>query len=115
MSGLSFPPAARIRTSREYDLVFKAGRSFHTANFKLVIAEGSAPWSRLGLVVSRRVGDAVRRNRIKRRLREWFRLGRHFFAAPLDIVVIAKPGAAGLEFGQISAELDQAVGRWRRV
>lgn len=112
--GNSFPPAARIRSPVEYDRVFKAGKPFHSANFKVIVAEGGAGWSRLGLVVSRRVGDAVRRNRVKRRIREWFRLCRSNFAAPVDIVVVAKSGSAILEYGQIARELDLAVGRWRQ-
>jgi len=49
---------------------------------------------RLGLTVSRRVGNAVTRNRIKRRLREAFRLGRHAWPTGLDLVVIVHPHEA---------------------
>lgn len=52
--------------------------------------------ARLGLAVSRRAGNAVARNRIKRRTREWFRHHRGCLAG-LDVVVSARPQAAGLD------------------
>ncbi|RJQ68945.1 MAG: ribonuclease P protein component [Desulfobacteraceae bacterium] len=50
--------------------------------------------SRIGITVSRRVGNAVKRNRIKRLAREYFRLNNSFFKKPWDIHVIAKKEAA---------------------
>jgi len=61
--------------------------------------------ARLGLTVSRRVGGAVVRNRVKRRVREWFRTGA-VRRTPVDLVVIARPGAAVLSYGELSRELD---------
>lgn len=61
--------------------------------------------SRFGFSVSRRVGNSVVRNRVKRRLREFVRLNRSEFSAARDFVVIAKPGAANLSCAEISREL----------
>ena len=51
---------------------------------------------RLGITVSRKVGGAVVRNRVKRRIREWFRVERGSLGSGVDWVVIARPPAAGL-------------------
>jgi len=59
-------------------------------------AEGGGP--RLGLTVSRKVGNAVVRNRVKRRIREWFRRERDCFGGAWDVVVIARREAVGLDF-----------------
>jgi len=63
-------------------------------------------YHRLGLVVSRRVGNSVRRNRIKRLLREWFRLNKQSIPLPgKDLVVVAYPGADALSLEALTGEL----------
>ena len=110
--GASFPKTCRIRTSAEYDRAFRSGRSIHTRHFRLVVAPAPEAVGRLGLVVSRKVGKAWARNRVKRRLREYFRMHRHAFAVHVDLVVVAKKGAAELETGVLFQELEEALAPW---
>jgi ribonuclease P protein component len=49
------------------------------------------------------------RNRVKRRVREWFRRERHRLAAGAEVVVIARPGAAALETPEVAAGLEAAL------
>ncbi len=62
---------------------------------------------RLGITASRKVGNAVVRNRLKRAVREWYRGNRSKLAEGVDIVVIARPGAARLDSAGIAANLDE--------
>lgn len=68
--------------------------------------ETSGAGARIGLTVSRRVGNAVVRNRVKRRLREWFRQSAVRAAGAFDWVVIARPAAAALPSVAMRIELD---------
>lgn len=68
---------------------------------------------RLGLVAQKRFFDAVRRNRVKRCLREWFRQHKQNIPLPgKDIVVVARPGAERLKTGEIALELREVFRRW---
>ena len=104
-----FPKAARIRRRREYLALGRTARRRYTAHF-VVLCERRDGESRLGVTVSRKVGDAVVRNRVKRRVREAFRRDPRRLLPNHDIVVIAKPGAATLALGDVAAELGAAVG-----
>ena len=64
---------------------------------------------RLGITVSRKVGGAVIRNRVKRRIREWFRSWKVDLDQSFDLVIIAKPGAAALKSPELQQELSELM------
>ena len=66
--------------------------------------------ARLGITVTRRVGKAVTRNRVKRQVRECFRRRRRLLDEGLDVVVIARGGAAELLTPEVEAELGGLFG-----
>lgn len=102
------PKFRRLRKTWEYQKVWQMGCKRHTPHFILLSMKCSADQPRLGMTVSRKVGNAVERNRVKRLVREFFRLKYHLFTVPVDFSVIAKKGAASLSIKQLFAELDQA-------
>jgi ribonuclease P protein component len=104
---MSFGPDRRLRKHAEFaqEQGQRSTRRVGTAHFTLLLApqRASGP-SRLGLVVGRRVGDAVRRNRIKRLCRECFRQWRDLVPAGVDLIVIARAGAPELDLCRVRAE-----------
>ena len=105
--GEGFPKAARVRRRWEYLALGRRGRRRHAAHFVVLAAPRSGS-SRLGVTVSRKVGGAVVRNRVKRRVRELFRRHPMRLLAGHDVVVIAKPGAGDLASVEIARELTAA-------
>jgi ribonuclease P protein component len=75
------------------------------AHFVFLVAPRQEPGpARLGLVVSRKVGNAVARNRVKRVCRECFRHGHAAVPEGIDLVIVARAGAAELDFAAASRE-----------
>jgi ribonuclease P protein component len=105
---------ARITRSGDFDLVYRRGRS--AANRHLVVyafsREDRPPGepARLGLSVSRKVGDAVERNRVKRVLREQFASRSEALSPGIDVVVVARPGVAQYIEDRGSAALGARLG-----
>lgn len=80
------------------------GKKLYTPHFGVCLAPGEGPGPRLGLVAGRKVGQAARRNRLKRLLREFFRRHKKLLP-PGDIIIMARRGAADLTYAQVQAEL----------
>ena len=105
-----FPKKYRLLKRFEFRRVENAGKRKRLDHVVVVFAENSGDSPRLGLVVSRRVGNAVIRNRVKRIIREFFRYHR-LTLSPVDVVVIARKGANLPERDLWFRELDTAF-RW---
>jgi ribonuclease P protein component len=94
----------RIRRSSDYDRIWREGQRYHTRHF-VVIVSSSRDCSRLGITVSRKIGNAVCRNLLKRWIRELFRRHPKRFRLFLDISIIAKRQAGHLSHLQLDREL----------
>lgn len=105
-----FPKAERLLKRAEFLRISAQGRKVHTANFIILWEQSGTPLARIGITVSRKVGCAVTRNRVKRLIREFYRLNKRLFA-PADYTIIAKLGAARLDLHGICQELGRALQR----
>ena len=94
-----------LRTRADYAQVFAARRRAGDNLLLVYVAENGLGWSRLGLSVGRKVGNAVRRNFVRRRIREAFRLAKDDLPRGLDILCVAKPGA-----GRSDADVGRSLG-----
>ena len=85
--------------------VYQQGVRSYSEHFTIIECKNQTGISRLGITVSKKVGNAVQRNRIKRLIREYFRLNRSRLSTPRDIVIIAKKDASLLKYQEICSEL----------
>jgi len=93
MTSQRFSAEFRLKTSAEFELVYRRKCSASDSLILVFVRHNELPHPRLGLSVSRKVGNAVVRNRWKRLLRESFRLTRVDLPPGVDIVVIPRAGA----------------------
>lgn len=82
--------ADRILKRHEFIALSKSGRRIQNEHFIAIFAAAQHSRSRLGITVTKKVGKAVKRNRIKRFVREFFRLNRQRYSGKWDINIIAK-------------------------
>ena len=118
-----FRRADRLLDSRDFRRVLSRGRRrahrdlvvFSTEDQSFSNQFGNlgtiqASGSRLGITASRKVGNAVVRNRFKRRVREWFRARRCELPKDVDLIVIARRSGAELSFRDLDQRLSRLMG-----
>jgi len=89
---LGLPKRSLVRKGWEYQAIYKKGKRFKGNNFTLIVAENNLGYNRLGISIHSQIKGAVKRNRIKRIIRESFRLARESYPLESDIVVTVRPG-----------------------
>lgn len=96
----------QIRKKNEYAIIYKRGKRSYSNHFTIITGKNPSGGRRIGITVSRKVGNAVRRNRIKRLIREFFRLNKARLSESQDIVIIGKKGTPSLCYQDICHELE---------
>ena len=133
---LGFPARLRLKQRREFLRVQRGGRKHHVRHFMVFVSRRSTPRpdpskpdntsgsteptsqtsteplpTRLGVTVTRKVGNAVCRNRIKRLVREVFRLHRDRLQPGVDLVFVAKQQAADADFAAVLDDFEALIRR----
>ena len=86
-----FPKESILRKSREFNRVYREGKRFRGEGFSLIVLENGERRSRIGVSIHRKLKGAVKRNRIKRIVRESFRLHQRQYPVNCDIVFAIRP------------------------
>ncbi|MEL6195698.1 MAG: ribonuclease P protein component [Myxococcota bacterium] len=102
-----------LRRRRDFVRVQSRGRR-SKGRYVVVLSLPSSVPTRVGFTVSKRVGNAVVRNRTRRRIKEILRLSPSMLPVGADVVVIAYPGAARVSSGALAGDLERCFQRLRR-
>jgi ribonuclease P protein component len=104
MGGQCLRSSERLRRPSEYQRVFQHGKKLVAPMFVLYALPTSEPHSRMGMAVSKRVGRAVVRNRVKRLIRELFRQHKTRLRSPCDVVFVARRRVAEASLGDCTRQ-----------
>jgi ribonuclease P protein component len=106
----------RLHLSRDFKNVFRYGDVWRSDALTLFTlkkpTETAGAWTRMGIIVPRKTAGAVQRNRLKRRLREIFRLNKGILERYSDMVIIGREKAALMDFGNLEKKVFEL---WRRA
>jgi ribonuclease P protein component len=84
----NFSPQERIRKKKDFLHLYKKGTRYRGKYFLLIYLSNEFAYSRVAVVASKKLGNAVQRNRIKRRFRTLFRRNKTLLQKPLDLIII---------------------------
>lgn len=94
-----------LRSNKEFKNVYDNGKSFVNRTLVMYVLENGTNRNKLGIVVSKKVGNSVVRHRVKRLIKESYRLHEGVFNSGLDIVVVARQRAAAVGFFEAESAL----------
>ena len=102
----SFRKFERIRKRKDYLRIYHEGKRINSKNFITILSRNQTGIQRLGITITKKVGNSVQRNRIKRLLREFFRLNKDRLPGSNDIVIIVKNEIPPLKYPDVYEELE---------
>ena len=108
-----YPRSSRLTAARDFRRLFQSGRRLQSGPLRLVWLTEGVEGLRYATVAGRKVGNAVVRNRVRRRLRELFRVRRHLFNTPAHLALVVGPGAGelpGSELRRLALDLWDRAG-----
>ena len=94
-----------LKKNHQFQFVYKNGKSYVNKYLVMYIKENGLERNRIGISVSKKVGNSVVRHRVTRLIRESYRLHESVFNSGLDIVVVARSAAAQANFEKIESAL----------
>lgn len=94
-----------LKKNRDFQNVYKNGKSNANRYLVMYVVDNGLHQNRLGISVSKKVGNSIVRHRLTRLIRESYRLNEELFPVGKDIVVIARTAAKGRSFGEIESAL----------
>ena len=102
-----------LKKNRDFQQVYKRGTSKANRYLVMYVLPNQHMKNRLGISVSKKVGNSVVRHRVTRLIRESYRLNERSFRQGLDIVVVARPNAKDRTYQEIESALMHLAGRMK--
>ncbi len=94
-----------LKKNTQFQFVYKNGKSYANKYLIMYVKENGTDRNRIGISVSKKVGNSVVRHRVTRLVRESYRLHENIFNSGLDMVIVARPAAASAGYYEVESAL----------
>ena len=94
-----------LKKNHQFQFVYRNSKSYANKYLIMYVKENGLSKNRIGISVSKKVGNSVVRHRVTRLIRESYRLHENIFNSGLDIVIIARPSAATVGYNEVESAL----------
>ena len=94
-----------LKKNHQFQFVFRNGKSYANKYLVMYVKENGLDKNRIGISVSKKVGNSVVRHRVTRLVRESYRLHESIFNSGLDIVIVARPSASTVGYNEVESAL----------
>ena len=94
-----------LKKNHQFQFVYKNGKSYANKYLVMYVKENGLGKNRIGISVSKKVGNSVVRHRVTRLIRESYRLHENIFNSGLDIVIVGRPSAATVGYNEVESAL----------
>lgn len=94
-----------LKKNHQFRFVYQSGKSYANKYLVMYLKENGLGKNRIGISVSKKVGNSVVRHRVTRLIRESYRLHESIFNSGLDIVIVARPSAAHVSYYEVESAL----------
>ena len=102
----------KLKKNYEFQKVYKEGKAFSTETAVLFMRKNGLDYNRLGISISKKVGNSVTRHRLKRLFLEAYRsLRKDFKVEGFDLVILARKNAADIKFARVLRDLQKLLSR----
>lgn len=109
---MDFKRTQGLKKDSDFRKVYKHGKSFANRNLVMYILDNKSDSTRVGISVSKKVGNAINRNKVRRRIREGFRLiGDEYIKSGYDIVFIARIASKECEYKDIEKSVKYLINK----
>ncbi len=100
-----------LKKNQDFQFVYRNGKSYGNRYLVLYVLRNDTHRNRLGISISKKIGNSVVRHHLARLIRESYRLHEEEFVEGLDMIVVARPGAKGRNFFEIESALLHLAGK----
>lgn len=95
----------RLRSNMEFKKTYKGGKNYWNRNFILYVRKNGLDYSRVGYSITKKIGNSVVRNKIRRRMKEVYRLNFHNIKGGYDLIFIPKRNVVDISYKEIESAI----------